>query len=117
VSGYKVGDEVRVLDINNRHPEGGWPGEVVKVGRTLVTVAYLGAFTRDGTEQFRIDTGRKNDDYGHYRIETPEQVAEVARRKAAVALLRERGVELSNRATFTLEQIEALAEVVRNWED
>ena len=37
----KVGDEVLVFDVNGRRmgqPEGGWPGEVTKVGRRLAVM-------------------------------------------------------------------------------
>jgi hypothetical protein len=113
VNDYKVGDEV-VVYANTRPGGPGQPGEIVKVGRTLLHIRY------GGHEQaFRMDTQCTNEvQYGHGTyFRTPEEDALVKRRADAERLLRERGVELSNRATFTLEQIEALAEVVRNWED
>lgn len=111
--GVKVGDEVRVFDINARRrgqPHGGWVGTVVKVGRILAHVEYQGR-----TQTFELSTGYRNDNYRHQHFETLEQVDVNARCKTAVDVLRERGVELSNRRSFTLEQIEALAEVVKTW--
>jgi hypothetical protein len=113
VSDYKVGDPV-VVYANSRRDGSGLPGEIVKVGRTLLRIRY------GGFEQaFRMDTKHSNEvqcGYGTY-FRTPEEDVLVKRRADAENFLRERGVELSNRRSFSLEQIEALAEVVRNWED
>jgi hypothetical protein len=113
MSDYKVGDPV-VVYANTRPDGSGQPGEIVKVGRTLLHIRY------GGYEQaFRMDTKHSNEvQYGHGTyFRTPEEDALVKRRADAGDFLRKRGIELSNRATFSLEQIEALAEVVRNWED
>ncbi|MBN6054547.1 hypothetical protein JYK22_21575, partial [Nonomuraea sp. RK-328] len=111
---YRVGDEVRVFDVNGARrgqPSGGWVGKVIKVGRKYVTVEYLGR-----TDQFEIDSGRRaNDAYGHRRIKTPEQVALDARWQTALDDLRARRVELRQGHKFTLEQVEALAEMARSF--
>lgn len=111
------GDEVRVYDVNGSRrgqPEGGWVGTVEKVGRTLAHIDYPGGH---GAEQFRLSDGRRNDRYGHQYFRTLAQADEWDRRVSAASILRDRGVELSNRHSFTLEQIEALAEVVQAWRD
>jgi hypothetical protein len=113
----KPRDEVRVFDTNGRRvgqPEGGWVGYVTKVGRTLVHIDY-----GEGAEHidaFRLVTGRRNDNYGHRYFLTLAQVADRTRRTRADATLQAHGIELSHRFIFTIEQIEALAEVVKTWE-
>jgi hypothetical protein len=110
----RVGDEVRVFDVNGRRmgqPEGGWPGTVTRVGRTLMDVSY-----NNRTETFRRDSGaRHNDGYGHRRVKTLEQVAQDARRAEAVEALSKHGVELRWGFKLTIEQLEALAEVARSF--
>lgn len=109
----QVGDEVRVFDVNGSRrgqPEGGYVGHIVKVGRTLAHIEYKG-----WTETFRLDNGRRNDNYGHQWFKTLEQAALDERRSVAEAVLRNVGVELSHRRSFTLEQIEALAEVAKTF--
>ena len=113
----KPRDEVRVFDTNGSRagqPEGGWMGHVVKVGRTLAHIDY--GDTRERIETFRLADGRRNDDGGRRYFLTLEQVAERDRRHEADEVLRVHGVELSHRHSFTIEQREALAEVVKAWE-
>jgi hypothetical protein len=115
----KVGDEVRVLDTNGRRvgqPDGGWIGRVEKVGRTLVTVSYPGCRPAEGEKFSMTDGCKPNDAYRHRHIHTVDEVERQARRSAAVAVLRKHGVDLSHRFMRTIEQIEALAEVVKTWD-
>lgn len=107
MASLNTGDEVRVFSRRRSQPAGGWPGEVVKVGRTLVTIACNGR-----AEQFRIDTGRINDDYGASWFRTMEQADLDARQARARAALSEHGVRLDHGHRLTLEQIEALAAVL-----
>ena len=117
----KVGDEVRVLDTNGRRvgqPDGGWIGRVEKVGRTLATVSYPGCRPAEG-EKFSMTDGYKpNDAYRHRHIHTVEEIALSDRRSVAIGVLREHNIELKlGRAnSVTLEQLEALAEVVKTWD-
>jgi hypothetical protein len=113
MSDYKVGDPVTVY-ASVRGDSGGQPGEIVKVGRTLVRIRY-------GRQEqaFRMDTQQSNDKqygYGTY-FRTEEQAHEADRESEATTLLREHGIELTLGSRLTLEQVEALAEVVRSWED
>lgn len=63
---FKVGD--RVL-IRSNYKAGNGEGTVVKVGRVLVTIE-----NRWGHKSiYRMDSGAKNDDYGHSRIMTEEE--------------------------------------------
>lgn len=109
----KVGQEVRVFDRNGRRmgqPDGGWPGKVTKIGRSLVTIEYLGI-----SDTFRMDTHVINDHYGHRYFKTLGEVAEDDRRRRALATLKEHQIELGFGHSLTLEQIEALAKVARTF--
>jgi hypothetical protein len=112
MSDYKVGDEV-VVYANVRRDGSGEPGEIVKIGRTLVHIRYRG-----WVQAFRMDTKRSNEkQYGHGTyFRTLEEDALVGRRAEARQFLRQHGIELSAHAEFTLEQVEALAEAVKGWE-
>jgi hypothetical protein len=119
VSGYEVGDEVRVFDVNGKRvgqPEGGWAGEVVKAGPKLIHVRYGGAHP-GSTDTFRRETGARNDAYEHRYVMTLDEVERAERGKAAMAVLRERRISLGHGHRLTLAQAEALAEVVKGWED
>lgn len=106
----RVGDQVRVFDVNGRkrgQPEDGWPGVVEHVGRTLVTIA----FNRDRAV-FRMDTRLANDNYGHQRYMTLAEVAEQARLRVAVEALRYHGVELTPRHRLSVAEVEALVDAL-----
>lgn len=127
----KVGDEVRILKHRSRHdsfPEDGYTGIVTKVARKYATATYTRQRTAypagpvEDTVEFDMQTGkvRERGDYAsNYSlyVRTAEQYEADQRHNAAFAALRERGVLLETaRHPFTLEQIEALAEVVKTWE-
>lgn len=109
----EVGDRVQVFGgYGRRHgAPGGMDGEVIKVGRKLITVAYPGS---PNGQVFRLESGRANDDYGHQRIQTVEQAAEDARRSELIARLRSGGIELrmGHDRKISTETLEALAAVV-----
>lgn len=105
MSEVKRGDAVVVLGQAGR-AAAGIPGVVVKVGRKLATIRAGG---RDDT--FRLDTRVINNPYARLRFETPEDADRILRDRAARSLLRRCGIELNFRFTYTLEQVEALAEV------
>jgi hypothetical protein len=114
------GQEVRVFTatgINRRANE--TPGKITKVGRKLVTIEYGDPGSRrKTTDQFRIETGRVNDNYGREYFLTLEQAEEKARRKAALAVLEEHEIEAGRGrrgGRLTTEQIEQLAAVVKSW--
>jgi hypothetical protein len=130
MSDYKVGDEVRVF-ADRRHPnvEGGYPGKVTKVGRKYGTAEYEVA-TQDWrgnpgsdrrTIEFSLDDGRERGSSSYYAatVRTTAQVAEDRRHRNAVAVLAAAGIEFraGRERRFTLGQVEALAEVVKGWED
>jgi len=87
---YSEGDDVLVFERLNRGVKRE-PGTIVKVGRTLVTIEYGGSYKI--ADQFRIDTQRINNKYGHKWFKTPEQVAEDSRRTAAWNIIKECGLE------------------------
>lgn len=114
-SEIKVGDEVRVFDVNGRRmgmPEGGWPGTVLKVGRSLVTIQA----PRCGGV-FRLDTRRSNDSWAHGSFMTVEEAAESVRYEKASETLRELGIQIIAKCEgdFTAADLEALVKLVRSF--
>jgi len=133
---YKAGDEVRVFhrDRYTPGPAAGYAGKVTKAARRYATAEY--ERTRkvvpwhDETEtvtdsvEFDMTTGiERGYQHNGRLVKTPAQVAEDERRKEAIKeaiyVLSEAGIEfrLGRERSFTLEQIESLAEVVKGWED
>jgi hypothetical protein len=87
------------------------PGEIVKVGRTLVTIAYGYA-----AQQFRMDDqclNEKNSGYQtHFRTEAQEEAT--ARERAALAVLKAHGLTpgMPGRTAVPLDKLEAVAAVL-----
>lgn len=111
----KPGDRVQVFDINGSRmgqPKCGWDGTVVKVGRKLIYVTYPRARCRTDGDAFRLDTGRRNDNVAHQRIQTVEQAAKNQRRSVAVNHLRENGLDLNRRRDLATDTLEALVAVL-----
>lgn len=109
-----VGDEVRIFHSYGRprSPEGE-PAKVTDVRRALFDVEYVG---RGWTDTFRLDTGYRNEkDSRTYALTLPE-VEERTRRGAAVTALRESFIDLRFGASFTLDQLERLAALVKEFE-
>jgi hypothetical protein len=126
---YKAGDEVRVFQGGRRpgNPDDGWPGNVTRVSRKYAVAEYEWAYESIGrtirttaTVEFDMATGHERGDTSSYgaRVRTPAQVAEDRRRDEALRVVRTAGIEFRpGRAySITLEQAEALAEVVKTWE-
>jgi hypothetical protein len=124
----KTGDEVRVFSRNKYHPgpEDGQVATVTKAGRRWATAAWEvmerycfgGERSAERTIEFDMETGYEkgaNSSYGRY-VKTPAQVELDARENAAVASLLARKIRLDRGHGLALEQIEALAEVVKSWE-
>ena len=118
-----VGAEVRV--IGRGAPDGGYRATVVKVGRKYATATYIRQRTAypagpvEETFEFDMTTGREKGSTSNYssRAETPEQVELTARKSAAELVLRDRKIRLDFGHGLTLEQIEALAEIVKTFGD
>jgi hypothetical protein len=88
-------------------------GEIVKVGRTMVDIRYLGRvvkFSRKTQLALGTETGPK------ICFRTTADIDGWDRVAAARQVLVRHGVELSPLRTFTVEQVEALAEVVKTWQ-
>jgi hypothetical protein len=123
----KAGDEVRVI-VRNPHrktPEGGYRATVTKVARKYATAAYE-VITQDwhGKDvttpreiEFDIATGKERGSEGNYGTEviSVDEAARRIRSAAALTILRERKIRLEYGHGFTLEQIEALAEVAKTF--
>ena len=116
MSDIKVGDEVRVFDrYNLRSRAEDYPGRIVKVGRTLVTVSYgpEGGCSRE--DQFRMDTGRINDGYGNLSFRTLAQLEREQRAQVAIEVLKEAGLEIGIGRSPSPELLVALAAVVETF--
>src|ERR1700722_11289607 len=94
MAAFKEHDEVRVFDRIDGRKVREYPGEIVKVGRTLVTVAYGEAKPYGHEAKFRMDDGRIADNYGGAWFKTPERAAADARAEYAEKVLREAGLEI-----------------------
>jgi hypothetical protein len=110
---FEVGQKVKVFDVNGRRrgqPKGGWEGEIVKVGRKLVTITYPGHYR---PKAFRIDDQMANDEYRHQSFSTLEQAEQTERRQRAMDTLNGIGLDRSyDGEKLTLEQLEALVNVI-----
>jgi hypothetical protein len=122
-----VGDEVRVKPASYRrhdkHPRDGYPGRITKVARKYATAEYtleyadssgLNSSTR--IIEFDMETGRERDNNTNYPayVYTPEMMDRKIRWEAALAILKDGDLEirLGRVHSFTLEYLEALAEVI-----
>lgn len=108
------GDEVRVFDRNATRvgqPEGGWIGHVARVGRKLAYIDWPRA-SGDTPDPFRLEDGRRNDNYGGQWFRTLEQVTEDQRWSAAVGVLRDARVDIRPGHSLSLDQVEAMAAIV-----
>ncbi len=109
-SKWNVGDIAIVRDVNDRGGKEPQRFLVTRVGRTLVYIAVPW-----GEESYRIDTGRRNDRYGHSWIVTEQEEADAQRLSAALARLRDFGLEpvrynRTDLPTGLLERVIALIE-------
>jgi hypothetical protein len=111
----KTGDEALVFDRTDGRKVTEYPGEVVKVGRTLVTIAYGAAKPYRREAKFRIATGMITDSYGGAWFRTLEQAAAEAQAEEATRVLHEAGLEirLGHRPSGAL--LVALAEVAKTF--
>lgn len=89
LTGVKVGDELLLIERYNRSGRAPIVVTVAKVGTKLVHIEVDG-----GTYTYRIDTGARNDNYGHIYLITREEYEEVQVRDGLENSLRSAGVEL-----------------------
>ena len=109
-----VGQEVRLVLMNrwnSQPPEAVAFGVVTRVGRRYAFADFDGGRIRE----FDIVTGyERGDENGNgLRVMTAELVDRERREREAVAFLRENGVDMNSRRHLTLEQIEAIADILR----
>jgi hypothetical protein len=105
----EVGQAVSVIDRDRTYA-----GEIVRARRIVVDVRYLGRvvkFWRNTQRALGTETGPP------IYFRTPDDIDGQGRTQAARHLLASHGVQLSPRRTFTVEQVEALAEVVKTWQE
>lgn len=113
---YRRGDKVKVFDRNGRRagqPDGGWDGEIVKVGSKYVHIAYPG---KANPQAFHPDT-RQASDTNSFRSFLPadeaKDQAEANRRRAdAERVLGSYGLRVMAGAGTPLEVVEAVAETL-----
>ena len=106
---FKVGQAVSVS-----HRDRTYAGEIVKVGRVLVDIRYGGRVVQFSHHSGRA-LGTRTGQPIYFRI--PLVMETQDRIRAARQVLASHGVELSPRHTFAVEQVEALAEVVKTWQE
>lgn len=111
MTGYKAGDEATVYWTGQPAP-----GVIEKVGRSLVYIRSHGR-----VEVFRISdqrsTGQQVGTGTWFATPAQEQAALEERDRKAHVILGSHGILLASGCDLTLEQVEALAEVVKDWED
>lgn len=115
----KAGDEVRIYDVNGKRmhqPDDGWPGEVVKAGRTLAHITSSHPYFQGKPQAFRLSDGTRNDRYGHQRFLTMPEVEDRARRRKAIAVLHKHELEVSMPASISTEKLVAVATALDRYE-
>lgn len=112
---WSKGQEVRVFARNAKklgggHPEGGWPGVVVKLGPKFVTAQYNGT-----TQTFHVDGGTSTDAYSQYLLKSLEQIEHEERTALALAVLERHGFSADpQRRHIPLTTIEAVAALLES---
>jgi hypothetical protein len=103
----KAGDEVRV-----RTPRGIVPGTVTYVGRKWISIRYNGRLG-DFDMQTRRSRGQQIGAGTYYEVPDAAEDSRRSRIDAAVDVLDGAGIELRPGHYLTLEQIEAIAAILR----
>jgi hypothetical protein len=106
---FEVGQEVSVRDRGRTYA-----GEIVRVGRVMVDIRYLGLvvrFWQNTQYALGTETGIP------IRFMTTDDTDGQAPMKAARQVLASYGIELSSRHTLTVGQMEALANAMRTWQE
>lgn len=133
MTGIKVGDEVRVLQRGHRCgrdvPEDGYIGTVTKVARKYATATFTQTWTShagiggpgscEREIRFDMETGTEVPYVEGWYVRTPGQLDRERRRAAALAVIKDAGLEFRlgyGEQRRTLEQLEALADLVKIWE-
>lgn len=107
---FEVDTEVVVFDKYKPHTTR-TPGVIVKVGRTLVDIAYGPARNRT-VDKFRMQTRELNDGFGSIVFRTVAEIGEMDRHAAAEARLRKSGVTVQRAIDFSAHTLECLADIV-----
>lgn len=117
LSGLKRGDPVRVFERfrSRGTPEGGFQGKVHSVGRKYLVAVYQTGGSREQTCQVRIADGQSPDQWGHYTVQTPEEVEARLVRQRHEETLRSVGlrIDIGKRPSDGL--LAALAADVETW--
>lgn len=106
LSGVAVGDELLLFGHYDGSGEGR-PVVVVKVGRKLLHVDWPDA-KYPSPDTYRIDSGRRNDNYGHTYVRTYAQAAAWAERSRLSAALHDAGINFRLGRTPSLATMRAI---------
>lgn len=110
LTGVKVGDELLLIERYNgprREPK---VVTVAKVGTKLIHIELYG-----GTHTYRIDTGARNDNYGHTYLLTREEYEEDQARAGLEKDLRSAGVDFRfGTQKFSTAKLRALLAVMED---
>lgn len=111
-----VGQMVWVGDVhqNPYHPREPKQCSVTKIGRLLVTIDTDPARYHQFV-QFRLDTQRINDGYGHQWFKTDPQKKQDEREASNTKYLKDIGVSLSRDCSLSGEDRERLVRLLREW--
>jgi hypothetical protein len=85
---------------------------VVKVGRKLLQIPLYEGDPSGKTLAYRIEDGRRNDNYGHTYLWKREDLAAEKRREAVTSALKAHGVETWRGGEKPVAVLEALLDVM-----
>lgn len=85
---------------------------VTKVGRKLVTVSRSGDPNAWDAEQFRIENGQRNDNYGHTWVTTVEQDAALQESCRLSDELHDLGIRFELGKRYTIQQKQAIIDIL-----
>lgn len=113
LTGVKAGDELLLVERHNQEARIK-PVTVHRVGRTLIHI--LRYPDRPETDTYRIDSGARNDNYGHSHLETREHYEERKVRTGLVERLRDLGVSFgfSTVKPLSTAKLRALLEIMED---
>lgn len=112
---YKEGDLVRVFAVDGAKwagiPPEGTVGQIKSTARKIAVVGYGDEFRHE--IKFYMEDGREADNYHHRYVLAEKEAEEFVRRQTATKALSKLGLHLPSGVKFSVEQIEAIWDVVK----